>query len=449
VIGCWLSAEEVKKKMSNSPRFSESSEKRNRANYKFLAFLIVASLMLSICMHAPEVTAQSPVMLGIEGRACYPDGSCLMFYTWDGERMDTFTWYPSSGDVTREFDLSEWLPDIDGEYKIWIWAQTWPNGYDTFEMDRIYLQIGDDVYAPTSATNGDPGEILWCVKYSDDNDWWLDPDSSAYCMHIKFKVDVDGPVTSTVAASPNPASVNGPISITATVDDSMTGGAPIVSAKYWLDAVFTSPLPMGAQDGAFDQVTEAVNATIPADTLSPGVYTIYVRGTDSRGNVGVEAEAVIPLVVYDPTDGFVTGGGWIDSPPGAYYEEGLPTDLAGKASFGFVSKYKKGASTPSGQTEFVFKTADLNFHSDSYEWLVIAGPRAMFKGTGTINGAGEYGFMLSAIDGEVNGGGGIDRFRIKIWAIGGDIVYDNQPGDKDDAELTTELGGGRIVIHKA
>jgi len=36
--------------------------------------------------------------------------------------------------------------------------------------------------------------------------------------------------------------------------------------------------------------------------------------------------------------------------------------------------------------------------------------------------------MLTAIDGDVTGGGGIDTFRIKIWDNnnGGTIVYDNQ-----------------------
>ena len=43
--------------------------------------------------------------------------------------------------------------------------------------------------------------------------------------------------------------------------------------------------------------------------------------------------------------GFVTGGGWIDSRPGAYRPE---PELYGKATFGFVSKYKKGATTPTG-----------------------------------------------------------------------------------------------------
>ena len=58
------------------------------------------------------------------------------------------------------------------------------------------------------------------------------------------------------------------------------------------------------------------------------------------------------------------------------------------ASFGFVSKYKKGATIPTGQTEFQYKVGSLNFHSTDYQWLVIAGARAQYKGTGTINGQG-------------------------------------------------------------
>jgi hypothetical protein len=121
--------------------------------------------------------------------------------------------------------------------------------------------------------------------------------------------------------------------------------------------------------------------------------------------------------------------------------------LTGKANFGFVSKYQKGATIPSGNTEFQFKAGNLNFKSSSYEWLVIAGARAQFKGEGTINGAGNYGFMLTAIDGQISGGGGSDKFRIKIWD-GETIVYDNQIGDLDDADPLTLLGGGSIVIHK-
>jgi hypothetical protein len=74
---------------------------------------------------------------------------------------------------------------------------------------------------------------------------------------------------------------------------------------------------------------------------------------------------------------------------------------------------------------------------------VVGGARAQYKGTGTINGAGNYYFILTAIDGQVSGGGGVDKFRIKIWGSGG-VIYDNQMGVSDAADPTTALGGGSM-----
>jgi hypothetical protein len=95
--------------------------------------------------------------------------------------------------------------------------------------------------------------------------------------------------------------------------------------------------------------------------------------------------------------------------------------------------------------------ANLNFHSNSYDWLVVAGAHAKFKGVGTINGNGSYGFMLTATDSAISGGGDEDKFRIKIWDKndGDVIVYDNQLGENDDSYAGTEIGGGSIVIHKS
>lgn len=56
----------------------------------------------------------------------------------------------------------------------------------------------------------------------------------------------------------------------------------------------------------------------------------------------------------------------------------------------------KGARLPTCDAEFRFKVADMNFHSTSYDWLVCGGPKCHIKGHGTINGAGDYGFLLSA-----------------------------------------------------
>jgi hypothetical protein len=173
-----------------------------------------------------------------------------------------------------------------------------------------------------------------------------------------------------------------------------------------------------------------------------GVYTVTATVKDPCNTVSQVYEYV---VVYDPNGNFVTGGGFISSPLGAYTAD--PT-LTGRANFGFVSKYQKGTTVPSGKTEFQFHAAGMNFNSTVYQWLVVSGATAQFKGSGTINGGGDYGFLLSAVDGQVNGGGGVDKFRIKIWnKATGAVVYDNQMGAADDAVASTAIAGGSIVIH--
>jgi hypothetical protein len=147
----------------------------------------------------------------------------------------------------------------------------------------------------------------------------------------------------------------------------------------------------------------------------------------------------------DPTAGFVTGGGWFTSPEGAYTDD--PT-LTGKASFGFVSKYKNGQSVPTGNTQFTFTAAILDFHSTSYEWLVITGSGcAKYKGLGTINGGAGYGFMLTACDNGEPGSG--DTFRVKIWDTSDNdvVVYDNMLGAvTDNSDGGTTIQGGNIQV---
>jgi hypothetical protein len=182
--------------------------------------------------------------------------------------------------------------------------------------------------------------------------------------------------------------------------------------------------------------------------VEPGVYTVTVTVEDKDGGQDVQ-QASDFVVIYDPEGGFVTGGGWIWSETGWCNLDTVCAGSAGKARFGFVSKYRRGASTPVGQTEFNFTAGDLNFRSESYEWLVVAGARAIYKGVGTINGEGSYGFMLSAIDEKLTPSTEVDLFRIKIWAMddADRVVYDNQPEEAENADPDTAIGGGSIVIH--
>jgi hypothetical protein len=157
------------------------------------------------------------------------------------------------------------------------------------------------------------------------------------------------------------------------------------------------------------------------------------------------------VVVYNPNGGFVVGGAWITSPTGAYVKN--PT-YVGKGYFAFVATYFGKSPVPLGVTSFqlrpsLFKPSVLDFKSTSYQWLVVSGAQAQYKGVGTINGSGSYGFLLVVNDGNAPGGDKKARFRIKIWdkSNGDALVYDNQPGADDDAVPTTVIDGGLIVVY--
>jgi hypothetical protein len=215
--------------------------------------------------------------------------------------------------------------------------------------------------------------------------------------------------------------------VTADITDPNAGDTHVCTVN-WGDGSNYGPEACSASANGF--------AAGPHTFAEPGVYTIFATVTDSAGAV---ADDEIIIVVYDPSGGFVTGGGWIDSPESGYAAD---PGLAGKASFGFVSKYKHGATVPDGSTQFVFQASNLNFHSTAYEWLVVAGGKVQFKGVGTINGQVGYGFLIFATDAESTPNvDDADAFRIKIWNTSNldALIYDNLAEQR--------LSGGSIVIH--
>lgn len=246
-----------------------------------------------------------------------------------------------------------------------------------------------------------------------------------------INIDKSAPSISGVNASPNPQIVGASAILTAQLSDSLSG---ISRWQYTLN-------------GGTPAVQSAAGQNVTVSDLftrsSPGVYNVCATAFDLADNAS--ADECFYVVFYDPSGGFVTGGGWFTSTAGSLTAD--PT-VSGKATFGFVSKYQNGNQAPTGNTEFQLKMANFVFRSTSYDWLVVSGARAQFRGSGSINSSGDYEFTLTAIDGDVNGGGGIDKFRIKIRQKGsGGVIYDNQQGDADSAQLNTALGGGSIQIH--
>jgi hypothetical protein len=228
-----------------------------------------------------------------------------------------------------------------------------------------------------------------------------------------------------------------PVSVTGAYTDPGTGDT-FVCTVNWDEPTGTPENVAGGPSSCSASHTYAAQ----------GTYTVSMKVSDDDG--GTSNTLTVIITVYDPgAGGFVTGGGWINSPTGSYAAN--PT-ASGRANFGFNSQYKKGASVPTGETEFQLHFATFNFHSDAYEVLVVSGHKAQYRGTGRVNGVPGHKFVLTAYDGQVTGGGGVDRFRIKITRISDNVVvYDTRMGTSEDMDLADPLaiGGGSIVIHKA
>jgi hypothetical protein len=170
-----------------------------------------------------------------------------------------------------------------------------------------------------------------------------------------------------------------------------------------------------------------------------GVYAVRLTVLDDDGDSDTEV-ATGQVVVYVASTAWITGGGWIDSPAGAYTPA---ASVTGKLTFEFVARYQSSsASNPSGSSKFELSLGKLDFESSALDWLIVSGSSARLQGNGTLNGAGDYGFSLLATDGAP------DAIRIRIWnRLTGVAVYDNKPGLPTDLDDVTPLGGGSIQVH--
>jgi hypothetical protein len=337
-------------------------------------------------------------------------------------------------------------------------------------VDQAEITVDEGSLAVNSGTAGDPDGVVVALAASIgsltgnlDGTWqWAyfssDGPSQGQTVTIWAIDDSGAQASATFGLSVvNVASVVGPL---------LGPAEPVsISAQpVGVTAFFTEPGVLDTHyaviawgDGSACSTATALNCTltegIPAGSVegshtysAPGIYAVQLTVIDKDGGTGTSSPESV--VVYDPSGGFVTGSGWIDSPQGAYVPD---PSLNGRATFGFVSRYKKGTSSPVGNAEFQFKAGDLSFHSDAYDWLVVnqGGTNAQFKGSGTINGGwapngDAFKFMLWAKDLDPDGR---DSFRIRIWYEAGSgeaVVYDN-----GFEQFGQPIGGGNIVIHES
>ena len=100
--------------------------------------------------------------------------------------------------------------------------------------------------------------------------------------------DTIGPTTSALSLSPNPSNGSVNVALSASANDTASGGSNIAAAQYVIDngAIQTMTVsPAGAK-------VAGLTATIPAATvnaLSEGTHVVFVRSQDSLGNWGAPA----------------------------------------------------------------------------------------------------------------------------------------------------------------
>lgn len=342
--------------------------------------------------------------------------------------------YAAAPDVARTFTIAKATPNI-------VWSDPAAVGEGTTlsaaQLSASATYLGSTVngtfaYTPPAGTTlaDGPANVALSTTFTPADS--LNVTSATKTVHIL--VTNLPPAITSLAVPTAPFSVSTPAATNVVFTDPGKLDTHTV-AWDWGDGT-TTP-------GTVTETNGSGSATGSHLYARAGAYVVTVTVTDKDGGIA-RATATSSVVAYDATAGLVAGIGWISSQRGAYVAD---PNVTGRAAFAFVAKFLKGATVPTGLTEFDFQAGRLAFRSTSYDWLVIAGSRAQYKGSGKINGRGDYGFLVTVIDGQVSGGGGVDRFRIKIWdKVTGVVVYDNQLAADDNANPTTAIGGGAIVI---
>jgi hypothetical protein len=291
--------------------------------------------------------------------------------------------------------------------------------------------------ATSTQTLTGPGTGLTAIAQFKDNAGNYAPISTFGPITIKASAVAIDPIGS-LPLTPQPVGTG------VTVNPTCKAYTPntIVSANWsWDDGTFsliTTGLASGSPITASHKYTKA------------GVYSVNLTVRDSMGNWNLSKYDYV--VIYDPKGGTVVGAGTANSPTGAYYPD---RSLTGTDIFGFYSRYLKGATVPTGVNEFIFHSGrywydDVWFTSTSSDWLVISGKKGYYQGSGCLwdgtRWVSGHKFLVSMIDG---GGLTTDKFRMRIWKQStGVVIYDNLFDATADADPTTPINAGNILILK-
>ncbi|GHE30718.1 family 43 glycosylhydrolase [Streptomyces capitiformicae] len=206
------------------------------------------------------------------------------------------------------------------------------------------------------------------------------------------KVTNAAPAIGSASGPKSPVSVGRTATVTATFSDAGTGDTHTCEVD-WKD---------GTQPTA-GKIT-ATGCQAQHTYTKAGIHRPVVTVTDDDG--AADGTTLAELIVYDRAAGPAIGNGGFTTP-------------TGKAAFSFNARYNWAGTVPSGKAAFDFDRGKLKLRSTGSDWLVVTGSKAVYQGSGTVNGKSGYAFRITATDGP-------DTFQIKIWKLaGGEVVYEN------------------------
>jgi hypothetical protein len=195
--------------------------------------------------------------------------------------------------------------------------------------------------------------------------------------------------------------------------------------------------------------------TVACDFDDVPVNTYTVQVTVDGGYYGGTAEDV--LVVFDPSLGFTTGGGWFYWPGTEDPSSGYPGD---RTNVGFNMKYKPNLTRVRGSLLLIRHLPDGTIFrlksnvifglaigeetgSDPFGWASFSG-KCNYREPGWPEPEGNYRFFTYVEDhGEP--GAGADRFWIEVWDRDSNVVLGLSMADPATDNAVT-IGGGNIVV---
>lgn len=251
-----------------------------------------------------------------------------------------------------------------------------------------------------------------------------------------------------VAVSNAPPQISG--ITTSSAGNILAAGSSTLLTVNWTDEATGGPytLEVNWNDNSATTILTGINtqsASLPHTYINSGIYEPIIKITD--GSNASVTSTLQYIVVYVTGNQFTTGGGNFTAPAGSLTSN---SGLSGKVNMGSNCKPANGGGFQ-GNMEMNFQSANIKFKSSSptsWDYLSIGGCfLAAFKGSGTVNGTGNYGILVVQSDKDRNPANA-NNIRIKIWNknAGNSVIFDTQPGDADNALPTTPIQGA-IQVH--